>query len=240
MSTGDSNDMLARLKSLVPGGWFAFTAPIRDVVFGGLADSLSNIYVLIVAARAQTRASTSSGWFLDLRAWDFFGTRFMRKVSEPDESFGPSIGAEVTRERVTRKGIVQAIEDLTKTPASIFEPGNPYDTGGFGAQWALNEPRSAIGSDNYPNTIFVSAVEPVGAGIPNLAGLNDPQAGLGPSYFGFADKSLVSGSVTDQDIYDTVNANRAAGITAWVNIGPAPIAGGRLDFDFYLDETPLA
>lgn len=32
MATGDSNDMLSRLKSLIPGGWFADVAPIRDAV----------------------------------------------------------------------------------------------------------------------------------------------------------------------------------------------------------------
>ena len=131
MAIGDSDDVQARLQSLIPNGWFnSLTAPVRDIVFGGLADSLSWIYALRTAVRAQMRIATASGWFLDLVGWDFFRSDYLRKANETDDSWRKRIIYEIFRERVTRKGIIEVLEDLTGQTPDVFEPANPGDCGG--------------------------------------------------------------------------------------------------------------
>ncbi|RFB80029.1 hypothetical protein DYH55_00300 [Methylovirgula sp. 4M-Z18] len=228
------------MQALVPASWFRDSDQHASALLGGVAANEAFIYSLVQFAKAQTRLQTASDGFLDLLAFDYFGLRFQRKPGETDAAWALSIQNELTRARATRGAVIKAVRDLTGTSVRVFEPWNAADTGGFGAAWALNESASAFGSTAYPYTIFITAVEPIGAGIPNLAGLNDAQGGFGAGEFALADVSLTQGAVTNQNIYDTINATRASGITAWVNIGPPPVAGGRLDMSFYLNATALA
>lgn len=259
-AVGSVTDLANRIVSLLPRGWFANTqgmltavTPSSPSIIGygpptgglgsvikGAATALSWIYSLIKYVANQTRRVTTSEGFLDLGLFDFFGLRVRRKFSQTDTSTRAMWKQEVLRRRVTRDYVKKAVADLTGTPVSIFEPFNPTDTGGFGAQWAFNEPTCAWGSSAYPYTMFITAVEPIGAGIPNLSGLNDSYGGFGAGQFALAELSLTTGSVTNQDIYDMINSTRAAGVTCWVNIGPPAIVGGRLDSTFLLDTTPLA
>src|SRR5579862_5296427 len=103
MATGDVPDIVARLRSLLPP-WFPpqGAAPIVDGVLTGIATLLSGIYGLIQYARAQSRIATASGAWLDLIAWDFFGSRFLRRTQETDASFIPRIRSELRRPRLTR------------------------------------------------------------------------------------------------------------------------------------------
>ena len=38
MATGDSADLLARVKAVIPRRWFSYVAPVRDAIIGGLSD----------------------------------------------------------------------------------------------------------------------------------------------------------------------------------------------------------
>jgi len=238
MATGDQRDMLYRLRALLPPSWFPDIAPIRDGLLSAFAATASFIYGLIAFTRLQLRVATATGIFLDLMAFDFFGRRIKRKASQTDASLRATIQTEVLRERVTRAGVQKAVSDLTGSPVTIFEPFNPMDTGGFGVMFAFNA-AGAWGSDKLPYTMFITAVEPVGAGIPSLSGLNNSWGGFGAGAFAFADLSTVSGQVTNQDIYDTIEATRAAGVTCWVNIGPPAPTTGRIGVDFAIGETPI-
>ena len=239
MATGDTNDIRKRLKAVLPLRWFPDKAPILDGVLTAFGTAASFIYSAISFAKLQTRISTASGMFLDIAAYDFFGRRIQRKTGQNDSSFAATIQAEVLRDRVTRAGVKKAVQDLTGSPVSIFEPFNPQDTGGFGICFAFNA-AGAWGSDDLPYTMFVNAIEPIGAGIPNLSGLNDSYGGFGAGAFAFADVSKISGNVTNQDIYDAINTSRAAGITVWVKIGSPPLPQFHLDEDFVLDSSTLA
>lgn len=212
----DANDMLARLKSLTPYRWFSNAAPVRDAVFGGIADSLAWCYDFIQYAARQTRLATMSDQYLDMMALDFFGLRIIRRASQSDDSFRSTILKEIFRERGTRKALIDALKDLTSHAPKIFEPTNPQDSGGWGVLFAFNA--AGRWGAAMPRTVFIDAYEPPGSGIPNLAGLNSPQAGWGAGSFAFAELIMVTGPVTNQDIYDTVEATRAAGVTAWVSI----------------------
>ena len=257
--TGSAADIASRIVSLLPRGWFVNTqgqlsatssatqitisygppGGIIGTVIAGGATAQSWIYSLIQYVKQQTRRITTSDGFLDLGLFDFFALRVRRKPSQNDNSVRAMWKQEVLRRRVTRNYVQKAVADLTGTQVTIFEPFNPMDTGGIGAQWAFNEPACAWGSSAYPYTMFITAVEPIGAGIPNLSGLDDSYGGFGAGQFALADLFLTTGSITNQDIYDMINFTRGAGITCWVNIGPPPITGGRLSVNFFLNQTPL-
>lgn len=245
-SVGSVADIAARIISTTPKRWFIDTKrllfPVVSAIIYGSATALSWVHALNGYVANQTRRVTTSDLFLDLGLFDFFGLRVRRKPAQPDASVRATWQNEVLRRRNTRAFVQQAVQDLTGTPVTIFEAFNPMDTGGFGVQWAFNEPACAWGSSGYPYTMFINAVQPIGTGIPNLSGLNNAQSGFASvgSQFALADLSLTTGAVTNQDIYDMINSTRSAGITCWVNIGPAPVVGGRLNSTFTLGVTPLS
>ena len=132
MATGDKDDMLARLKSLLPSRWFADVAPQRDAVIGAIGSALSSSYSLLAYAKAQARLSTATDFWLDLAAFDYFGLRIKRMANEIDALFRKRIIAEILRPRVTRAAISKALFDLTGKTPDIFEPWNPSDCGAYG------------------------------------------------------------------------------------------------------------
>lgn len=117
------------------------------------------------------------------------------------------------------------------------------------------------GSLNYPFQFFVKAFRPLGEGIPNVNGYSGMLSGyatLPPTGFGYTGSQRppdfglgqycaldeISGSVTDQDIYDTVARSTVAGVTAWTNISdfvsPSPhVSGGMLGINTYLGNFVL-
>ncbi|HYA07474.1 MAG TPA: hypothetical protein VEF90_16435 [Xanthobacteraceae bacterium] len=239
-TTGSQSDIASRLRSLLPPSWFPDPAPDLWSQLQGFANIASWLYGLIAFAKLQTRISTATGFFLDLIAFDFFGRRVRRKPGQNDASLRTLIKSELVRPRQTRAALASAVAALTNAPVTIFEPWNAGDTGGFDGSFAFDEPTSAWGSQHYPYQVFLTAVEPSGAGIPYVSGFDDAQSGFDAGWFYFADPTEANGHVTNQDIYDAINATRAAGITVWTNISAPPVPGGRLDMNFVLDGTPLA
>lgn len=218
--TGDSLDILDRVKKLIPKRWFTFVAPYRDAIIGGLADGAAWCYSLIVYARKQSRLKTSSGLFLDLAAWDFFQGRLTRRIGEIDTSLQTRIIKEIVRPRQIRAAILQALSDLTGRAGQIFEPWNPGDCGGYHISTSGYGMAGCYGSLQFRNQIFVTAYRPLGAGIPNVSGYGNPQGGYNNvgSQSAYSDYTLVAGPVLDSEIYARVAETVAAGVTAWVAI----------------------
>jgi hypothetical protein len=62
----------------------------------------------------------------------------------------------------------------------------------------------------------MTAFRPAGSGIPFVAGYGAPSAGYStPSRGEWASLSQIQGFVTDDDIYATIAATVAEGVTAW-------------------------
>lgn len=223
MAVGDPQNMLTRLKSLLPARWFSQSAPILDAVLGGLSDSLNWCHNLFLYVKAQTRIDTATEFNLDLIAWDFLGRRLRRKKDQPDDSFRFWIKREIFRPRANRPGMSQALEDLTGVKPIIFEPWNPNDTG----VWGRNMGWSAIGrygSLAHPYECWIDVQRPKGQGIPGVNGYGGAAGGYGNK---ITDKtgreewvslSMVTGPVTDRDIYDAIEATRPAVMTCWTRI----------------------
>jgi hypothetical protein len=125
--------IILRLRSLIPAGWFApDVPPLQYAVLGGIADVLTWSRDRITDTRVQSRLQSATGLWLDIAAWDFFGSRFMRRRAEPDDSFRVRILAEIFRPRNTRAAIIGALQDLTGRTPQLFEPWNPGDCGAYG------------------------------------------------------------------------------------------------------------
>src|SRR6185312_5399647 len=167
MATGDSDDLLGRVKKVLPRRWFSFIAPYRDAVIGGLADGAAWCYSWFAFLRSQSRIASASGLFLDLIGWDFFGGRFTRRNGETDNSWRPRILKEILRPRQTRAAISQMLTDLTGVAPVIQEFFNPFDVGGYGiAQMGgYGTGPGFYGSLLFPNTVFITAFRSPNQGI---------------------------------------------------------------------------
>ena len=238
MTIGDATDMLARIKRVVPSRWFAYVAPLRDAVLGGLADQLAWIYSFIALAKLQTRISTATGFFLDLIAFDYFGAFIQRRVAELDTAFQSRIKKELIRERVTRKGMVQALTDLTGSKPSVFEHCSARDTGGYGVAASMGYGvAGGYGNLALPAQVFLIVTWPGLAGIPGIAGYGNSQGGYGVGAVEYVNPSMVTGAVTDTDIYATIEATKPTGVTCWTQLvgGAFPSIG-----EFIIGESPIA
>jgi hypothetical protein len=132
MATGDSNDMLGRLKALMPRGWFGDSPAILTALLSGFAAIFESLYSVLAYARLQLRIATASDGWLDLISADFFGAGLPRKTNESDTAFRNRIIVNLFRERATRKAIIQVLTMLTGRAPLIIEPASPADTGGYG------------------------------------------------------------------------------------------------------------
>jgi hypothetical protein len=235
MATGDSNDMLSRLKSLIPGGWFADVAPIRDAVLGGISDSLAWIYGFILYAKLQTRLATATAPFLDIASLDFFGNALPRRNGESDAAFSGRIRNEIMRERQTRSAIVTAVTNLTGRAPIIIEPANPSDTATYGNGSYYGQ-SGLYGSLLLRNQVFIIAFRPLGAGIANVRGYASGFYGTPLSRY--VDLSEIKGPVLDGDIYAVIARTVAAGVTAWVEIlnNPLPVPTGGYSLDYSIPQ----
>lgn len=222
--TGDSDDIRQRVRQLIPRRWFKWTAPTRDAILGGLSDGAAWCFAWIAYARQQSRIATSTGMFLDIAAWDFFGANFLRRKSETDNSFRPRILAEILRPRQTRAAISQVLTDLTTRTPKIIELWNPQDCGGYGVpqMGGYGSGPGCYGSLLYPNQVLVTAFHAPTQGIPNADGYGGYAGGYGAGTIEYGNLAFVTGPITDAEIYARVQQTIAAGTTAWVAIQNPP------------------
>jgi hypothetical protein len=130
MATGDSDDILARVRSELPARWFNRDAPLRDAILGGISDVAAWAYSFLYFDYAQMRLATATGMFLDLFANDFLGL-YLKRDGANDDVFRARIRATILQERVTRAGMISCVTQLVGSPPTIFEPWNPGDAGGW-------------------------------------------------------------------------------------------------------------
>lgn len=239
MVTGDVNDMVSRIKSLLPKTWFNDSNPILDAVINGLANALSWCYSLYSYAKLQTRILTSTGGWLDIVANDFFGSSLPR-LNRGDASYLAWIQTNLFRERGTRNAISKVLYDLTGKYPDIIELQRPADTGAYGHALGYGI-SGAYGSQVVHHQAFVRAYRPPGTGIPYIAGYGSPSSGYSTASYGsyVSESSFITG-ITDADLYAAVASVKMEGTIVWVNISqsktPPPTFVG---IDFVLDESVL-
>lgn len=221
--TGNSADIVSRVKRLIPNRWFKWVAPYRDAVLGGLADSAAWNYTLIGYAKAQTRLATAYGIWLDILAFDFLGGTLTRD-GLLDDAFRAVIRATILQERVTRAGMLSAVTKVTGLTPIIFEPWNTGDTGAYGnqaagiiagGQFGYGVGKGGYGSMNLPAQAFMQIYRLTPSGVPNVDGWTGTIGGYGVGAIEYVNSNTVLEGITDAVIYKVINLTKATGSVIW-------------------------
>ncbi len=139
MTLGSSSDMLSRIKSVLPGGWFPATGqdsaatatPNLDAALSGPAWALAWFWRLLAYVQAQARIATATGINLDMVAADFFGSGLIRDEAEADGALRTRIVASLFPKRSTRQAVIATATAAAGGPVTVFEPGYALDSGGW-------------------------------------------------------------------------------------------------------------
>lgn len=216
--TGSAADMVARLKLVLPTGWFADTTPVLDMVLGGLATLWSGLYGLVAAVRGQARIATASGAFLDVSAQDYFGGALVRRAGEADSAFSARIRANLLAPRATRAALIAAVTAETGRAPVVFEPFNPSDTGGYATNTLGYGTRGGYGSLALPYQCFVTAYRPAVAGSGKSGGYGVGPGGYSTAPMAWSDLADDLGLASDAEIFATIAAVLPANAIAWTRL----------------------
>ena len=220
---GDTQDIVGRLRSVLPIRWFPGAAPVLDALLAGLAAAWSWCFGLIAHLRAQTRIATATDVWLDIVAVDFFGAGLARRIGESDVALRRRIQQAIFQDHATRSALVRALTELTGRAPIVFEPARPMDTGGYGGMAAgptalYYGQIGGWGSLDLPFQCFVTAFRPNGSGIAMIEGWGEPAAGYGEGAMQYATLAMVEGQVTDSDINAVIAAVMPAATISWARI----------------------
>ena len=210
--TGDTADIAARIRAVLPARWFPDDSPVLDALLTGLAAGASSLYSLLAYVRTQSRLATASDSFLDAISQDFFGPRLPRRGAELDDPYRDRIAAALVREHATRPALVAVLEGLTGRSPTIFEPARPADTGSYAGPALGYGVAGAWGNLNLPFQVFVRARRPAATGIATIAGYGTP----GP--LARATLADAGGQVADTDIYAAITSVMPTASIAWTSI----------------------
>lgn len=228
MATGDVNDFINRISALLPP-WFGDLSndTTLKALITGYAEMASTMYSQYSNAVLQTRIKTATGSFLDLISQDFFGTTpplfLPRGPGESDASYSKRIIANILSEKATRKGLINALTNLTGRTPKLFEMERPADTGGYSAGGAGYSVAGGWGNPLLPYQGLIDAYRPIAPGIPGINGYGYGASGYSSlsqanGYSSYASLNQATNPVSDQQIYDTVNATKVYGTVVWVRI----------------------
>ena len=221
--TGDTQDMSARIRAVLPTRWLADDTPILDAVLNGLGAAWAWVYDLLAYVRSQTRIASATDIWLDVIAQDFFGPNLVRQNGESDGILRKRVQRELFRDRATRAAVAAALTDLTGRAPVIFEPSRPADTGAYGgahstAVGLAYGAAGAWGSLALPFQCFVTAYRPNGSGIALVAGWGTPAGGYGVGAIQYSTATMIEGEVTDAEIAARVAAIMPTAAISWINI----------------------
>ena len=159
---GSVADFIARLRRLLPRGWFPAVAPKLEAVLQGPALAFSLIYGMLAFARAQMRISTAQGGFLDLAAQDYFGKGGLPRLEyEKDPAYQTRIKYNLTAPRGTRVGMAEMLDQLTGQEPIIWQPNRMSDCGAWGS---LANPNAGGGTMYWRSEADVSSPFSFGVG----------------------------------------------------------------------------
>jgi hypothetical protein len=220
MSTGDTNDIVARIQSYLPRGWFGdlTQTPNLNAVLKGAAWGLSNQYAFLTFAGLQTRIKTATGGWLDIISNDFFGTGLPRLPNETDGAFQARILANLFIKGPTRANMSAVLTLITGRVPTIFEPSNTTDSGGWDAQFYWDTGVGRWG-DPLPYQSLITAYRPTG-GLQSLMEWDTYRMAF--DAYGYWSDSQAT-SVTDAAIIAAVESTKAVGTVVWLRIADGPV-----------------
>jgi hypothetical protein len=218
-TAGTQSDLVARLKSVLPGGWFGDTTPVLDGVLNGLAAAWTGLVNLLSYTQLQTRIATATDIFLDLIAQDFFAGGIVRAAGEPDDSLRARIQRELLRPRDTRAALNSILVELTGRTPRLFEPARLQDTGAYNVASTLAyNTVGGWGSFALPFQCFVHAYRPIGAGVADTTGYGSGAGGYGVGQAQYTTPTMAASTILDADITQAIAATMPVATTAWVAV----------------------
>lgn len=228
MANGDQNNLLARLKAVIPPSWFqnnTNATPVKTALLSGVSWMASQSFALAAYVKLQGRVSTATDVFLDIAARDYLGTLIERRLHESDASFRQRLMASLPPGGATRLAMTKRLTTLTGNVPVIFEPTQPMDTGAYGCGDLGYGVAGAYGCMRLPFQAFLTVQRPLSQGVPNLAGYSGNKStppyapgGYNTGLLAYCALSTAFGGVTDQDIYQAVAEVQPAGATVWTKI----------------------
>jgi len=221
--TGDQQDILSRLKQVLPLQWFPDNTPVLDTLLNGVAWAWAWVYELLQYVITQARISTAEDTWLDLIAADYFGSGLGRRVGENDDAYRSRIRLELIRQRGTRRAVILSLVDLTGRSPIVFEPANTLDTGGYGsisgtAGGVAYGVAGGWGSLSLPFQFFVTAYRPASVGIGSVSGWGCGGGGYCQGSLEYASLTMMQGQITDVDICTAITDVLPVGVIAWTRI----------------------
>jgi hypothetical protein len=214
---GDTQDMLARIKSVLPARWFSDTTPILDALLTGLASAWSRLFTLLLYVRSQSRIATANGIFLDIASADYLGGTLPRRIGELDAAYSNRIQKNLLAPKATRASIVQVLSNLTGRSPIIFEPLNASDTGGYNTNLGYNI-AGGYGSMMLPYEFFLTAYRPNATPISNASGYNYGPGGYNSEPMFYIESAELTGGVSDAEIYAAIANTLPTNSVAWTQI----------------------
>lgn len=208
----------ARLRALLPTGWFSDNTPVLDALTLGMGALWVGLIGVIDTVRAQTRMATASGVFLDLAALDYCGTAISRRAGESDAAFSARLRATVLAPRATRAALVAAIERVTGRAPKIFEPFNPTDCGGYSTNTLGYGVRGGYGSLALPYQLFVTAYRPDAVPASHAGGYNQGPGGYNVGPMAWVASGDNPGLLTDSQIYAAIVSALPVNAVAWTRL----------------------
>lgn len=237
MATGDQSDMAARMRAVLPAGWFPDEAPVLSALLAGFGSVWNGVWVLFVYLLAQLRIATAARGILDLISGDFFASALPRRAGESDDAFRARIKREMFRERGTRQAVLCVLTDLVGNPPAVFEPAHPRDAGGYAAAGSqvctgLAYGRAGgWGSLQLPYQFFVvgrrGSRSPIANCMGYYTGSGWAGGGYGAGAIQYVSPDWTEGQVTDGDLFAAAASVLPANAIAWMALtdtapGPVP------------------
>ncbi|NHO32018.1 hypothetical protein [Acetobacter fallax] len=171
MAVGDQDDIAARIRAVLPAGWFPDVSenatPVLDGLLAGLAWPWAMFFRLLSYAKLQSRLQTSTGNFIDMAASDYFGDGLPRFSGEADSAYIARIQNEFLVKRNTRAALEYQMS-LVVADALIFEPWRAPDCTCTGRD-SYGSTQLRYGSRTAPGTVFVEC--PIGTNRDNISKL---------------------------------------------------------------------
>jgi hypothetical protein len=215
---GDTNDIVSRLRQVLPARWFGDTAPKLNAILTGFASAWSGLHSLLQSVKAQGRIATASGLFLDMAAVDYFGSYLPRRAGEADAAYRQRIQSNLILPRATRPAVAQAVTALTGRAPRIFEPRNATDTGGYSSIALGYNITGGYGSLNTPYQFFITVYRPNATSASHAGGYNNGPGGYNSAPLYYVDVAELSGTLSDAEIYAAVAGVLPTNGVAWTNI----------------------
>ncbi|WP_407146226.1 hypothetical protein [Bradyrhizobium sp. ORS 86] len=213
---GSSANNAWRVWTTIPKRWFAWTAPLRDALIGGLSDAAAACYSFYAYAKLQTRIATATGPWLDLISYDFLGRNLPRGALQ-DPQYRALILATILQERVTRAAMVQILTKLNGSAPWIFEPWNTGDTGSYGGfTMGYGVGHGGWGNMNMPAQALMQVKRQAPSGVPNVNGYGSSIGGYGHGAIEWIGPSIEQVGLTDAQIYQVINQTRPTSVAVWV------------------------